>query len=553
MKKQIPSGKRRTGRRKADSAVPQTAPALERQIHEHNGTVQVESPVRTEFYDQIREQAEDRGKTATALMTQLLEEAFRNSPRVNYVIRRPRTKKSSGSQREALFDRFADRLVVNPLLTRRLVSFQASKATPFYRWLKYKEAFSPELVEYLFEVVAGTTSRPMSVLDPFAGTGTTLTRACARGWKATGIELLPVGAHALNARFAADRVEVGAFRKALAALDKLDWQEPRAGWQFPHLRITRDAFSCETEGQLSAFLRFIDTIRDDDVRFLFWFACLSILEDISFTRKDGQYLRWDHRSGRTLGRRFDKGHVPSFPEAIRERLNSFSEDLARRNGGVFSRNARVIQGSCLVELPKLEADAFDLVLTSPPYCNRYDYTRTYALELAFCGCDEGGIRRLRQALLSATVENKSKRTQLRNYYAELGVPTRFESQAQAFDQQQAAHEVLDLLRAARDRGELSNNNVPELVQNYFFEMAQVVFELARVLRRGGHTIMVNDNVQYHGEEVPVDLILSDFAETAGLVTEKIWVLPRGKGNSSQQMGRWGRQELRKCVYLWRKP
>ena len=65
--------------------------------------------------------------------------------------------------------------------------------------------------------------------------------------------------------------------------------------------------------------------------------------------------------------------------------------------------------------------------------------------------------------------------------------------------------------------------------------------------------MVNDNVRYHGEEVPVDLISSDFAELAGLVTDKIWVLPKGKGNSSQQMGRWGRHELRKCVYVWRKP
>jgi hypothetical protein len=59
--------------------------------------------------------------------------------------------------------------------------------------------------------------------------------------------------------------------------------------------------------------------------------------------------------------------------------------------------------------------------------------------------------------------------------------------------------------------------------------------------------MVNDNVRYHGEEIPVDLILSDFVEQAGLVTNKIRVLPRGKGNSSQQMGKWGRMELRKCV------
>jgi len=64
--------------------------------------------------------------------------------------------------------------------------------------------------------------------------------------------------------------------------------------------------------------------------------------------------------------------------------------------------------------------------------------------------------------------------------------------------------------------------------------------------------MINDNVRYHGEEVPVDLILSDFASSAGLEVDKIWVLPRGKGNSSQQMGAHGRQELRKCVYIWSK-
>lgn len=486
-------------------------------------------------------------------MTELLEEAFRNSLRPSSGASLAREQKSTQRHRRALLERFADRLVVNPLLTRRLVSFQASKTIPFYRWLKYKEAFSPELVEYLFDVVVGPPSEAIHVLDPFAGTGTTLTCACARGWRATGIELLPVGAYALKARFAADRVNLRAFKNALDAMERIDWRQPKAGWRFPHIRITRGAFSAATEQQMSAYLRFVDGIGDEDVRFLFWFACLSVLEEVSFTRKDGQYLRWDYRSGRALGKPFDKGCVTSFPDAVRERLRSFAEDIERRNGGTFSRNARVIEGSCLLELPKLDSDSFDLVLTSPPYCNRYDYTRTYALELAFCGCDEEGIRSLRQSLLSATVENKSKRGQLQRWYEGLGAPERFESLIGAFDRQHALREVLTLLRAARDRGELSNNNVPELVENYFFEMAQVVFEVARVLKSGGHALIVNDNVRYHGEEVPVDLILSDFAESAGLVTEKIWVLPKGKGNSSQQMGRWGRQELRKCVYLWRKP
>ena len=50
-------------------------------------------------------------------------------------------------------------------------------------------------------------------------------------------------------------------------------------------------------------------------------------------------------------------------------------------------------------------------------------------------------------------------------------------------------------------------------------MNLVIHELARVLAPSGRIVMVNDNVRYHGEEIPVDLILSDFAEKAGLSVE----------------------------------
>lgn len=54
-------------------------------------------------------------------------------------------------ERNNLHTHYAGRLSTNVDLTRALVSFQANKSAPFYRWLKYREGFSADLVRYLLE------------------------------------------------------------------------------------------------------------------------------------------------------------------------------------------------------------------------------------------------------------------------------------------------------------------------------------------------------------------------------------------------------------------
>jgi hypothetical protein len=187
------------------------------------------------------------------------------------------------------------------------------------------------------------------------------------------------------------------------------------------------------------------------------------------------------------------------------------------------------------------------VVTSPPYCNRYDYTRTYALELAMLGMTEAGIRQLRQDLLSCTVENREKRHLACRYGA-----VRLAEAARAWSSQEMLRLVLSYLEACRADGSINNPGIPRMVRNYFAEMSLVIMECARILKPGAPLVMVNDNVRYQGAHVPVDLILADIGRRLGFAIEAIWVLPRGKGNSSQQMGAHGREELRKCVYVWRR-
>ena len=446
-------------------------------------------------------------------------------------------------ERRALHERYRDRLSISPILSSQMVSYRGNRNIPGLRWMKYKEGFSSTLVEKVIEEL-----NPTSILDPFSGIGTTPLTAAARGLQATGIELLPVASSTATALALASKgVDQAAFQHAATSLlDRVRSNVQAAQhYAFLHLNITAQAFPNQTELALAKARESLAHIDDPHIRTLLTVACMSVLESVSYTRKDGQYLRWDKRSGKSSASATQKATVSSFADALIQRLEQMSEDLDSLRGSCNGPEPRFITGSCLYHLRDLPSRSFDLVLTSPPYPNRYDYTRTYALELAWLGLDDNAIKALRQTMLSATVENKSKQQWLEDLY--IGTDM-FDTALGLYNSQRAIHEVLMQLRSYSSH--LNNPHIIRMLEGYFLEMAVIVTEFARLVRPGGTVVMVIDNVQYHGEPLPVDLILSDYAERCGFVCDHVWTLPKRKGNSSQQMGRFGRQEQRKSVNWW---
>ncbi|HOT90575.1 MAG TPA: site-specific DNA-methyltransferase [Anaerolineae bacterium] len=448
-----------------------------------------------------------------------------------------------------LFQRFKDRFVVQPSLSRTLVSFQANKTRAVYRWYKFKEAFSASLVERLFHKYGITTGR---ILDPFAGSGTALFAASTMGINADGIELLPIGHEIIIAKQILDAEFTSEDFERLRQWSALKiWEQSETRVPLPELRITQGAYPQKTK---EAIEQYIGACQQENsrVQAVLRFALLCVLESISFTRKDGQYLRWDHRSGRTHGNKkiFDKGEIPEFEQAIHEKISEILADASPvHQTSLFPTEKlqgpiRLYDGSCLQILPQLPDSTYDAIITSPPYCNRYDYTRTYALELALLGVNEQGLLRLRQEMLSCTVENRAKDL--------LSINPQWTMALAAADKQELLQTILKCLETQKAQGALNNNGIPRMIRGYFYEMACVVAECARVLKPNAPLFMVNDNVRYAGASVSVDTILSDIAEKLGFHIENILVLPDGKGNSSQQMGEHGREALRKCIYVWRK-
>ncbi|RPH59647.1 MAG: site-specific DNA-methyltransferase, partial [Chloroflexi bacterium] len=205
---------------------------------------------------------------------------------------------------------FKGRLLVQTSLTRPLVSFQANKTRPVYRWYKYKEAFSASLVEYFLQKYNISQGK---ILDPFAGSGTALFVASAMGLNSEGIELLPIGQQLIATKKLIESEFTPADFNDLQRWAALHiWEKSEKLADLPELRITKGAYPEKTKEAIEKYLAACEK-ENSRVKAVLQFALLCVLESISFTRKDGQYLRWDYRSGRKQGKKiFDKGQILSF-------------------------------------------------------------------------------------------------------------------------------------------------------------------------------------------------------------------------------------------------
>lgn len=169
---------------------------------------------------------------------------------------------------------------------------------PAHRWIAYKEAFSPGLVREILDSWSGLRG---PILDPFAGTGTTLLVAIERDLTAIGVELLPYSHWVANTLVNARAAEPQRLRELVAQAvqtasrarrpNKVSLAAPAASW----------ALSPEVT---TALLRCRDALPARGVSAeadLAHLALLSAVEGLSTAVKDGTSLRHRDRvrEGRT--------------------------------------------------------------------------------------------------------------------------------------------------------------------------------------------------------------------------------------------------------------
>lgn len=421
------------------------------------------------------------------------------------------------TDRDRLEDRFAPKLQ-EALHLASLVSYVGNKEIPILRLYRYKEAFAFHFVE---EFIARLGLGEKDYLfDPFCGMGTTLLTASQKGISAIGVDRLPVAVFVSQTLPLFYTLQPGQVKKTFEELRAKVREAPPAPVALD-VAIMKVAFPPDTLLMLRKWKTVIDELAPP-LRDVFLLLFFSILEPCSFTSKDGQFLRLVRNK-----------KVASPEEALQRKVSEAEQDiqLVRR-----LKWDRALQPTAYL------GDARDLsdipferqptaILTSPPYANRYDYTRTYALELCFHFVRNfAELKAIRFSILRSHIESKVE--------------------AHEQPSHPAVRELVDILR--KKGKALNNPRIPDMLTGYFVDMEKVIREWARILAPGAKVAMVVDNVRFEGEMLPVDLVLSEMAEKAGFQVEQI-IVARYKGNSSQQMGKYGRVPVRESIVLWRKP
>lgn len=473
----------------------------------------------------------------------------------------------SDAARRSLEEKYWPLVAITDKFDRKSVSFQLSKNDVLHSWLKYKEGFSAELVRTLLDEFQ--VSKNEVVLDPFMGSGTTALVSILNGMNSIGCDILPMSGIAIKAKSDILNYNIDELSELISLI--ADSNLPvEYNKETPYLSITTEGYPLNTAKEIQYFTDLIDNSEfSDSLKNLFTLCALNCLETVSYSAKDGQYLRWDYRCPKIVrasklreeqGRKpvvvkLDKGYIPSFKEALLVGLQHIANDIKfiRSVSPVkLTNTCNFIEGSALYNLPLINSASVSAVISSPPYCNRYDYTRTYALELAYLGINDIKIRQLRQDLLSCTVENKSKLDALHDFYASIGREDDFTHICNIIRSCPALTETLEAMKAREQNGEINNRGVLRMVEGYFTELTFIFYEVFRICKSGAHIAFVNDNVRYAGEVIPVDFITTELASLIGFKAEKIYTLQQLKGNSSQQMKKYGRIALRKSITIWSK-
>lgn len=418
-------------------------------------------------------------------------------------------------------------------------TFQDSLRAPVHRWFTYPAGFSFKAVEQAFD--QHHIDRGMTIIDPFAGTGTTNIVAAQRGIHSFGIEAHPfvhfVACTKLYWEFDFDtlRTEIERLIDHIELRLRDDAESVDLSAVFPEL--VRKCFTPEKLKKLYSCREAVLDLPEGHFR-NFAKLCLTALLRVAADVATG----WPYiapqkaKKGATTKPNFNVLH------AFRTALYQMREDIRLIRPSQEVGKAIILHGDSRQTQPTLTASSIDFAFTSPPYLNNFDYADRTRLELYFWGdaftwADIS--RNVRDRLMmSATTQINRK-----GYQEDRLLSADLSSQASGVaDDLLPKIDALSKLRLTKG----GKKSYDIMVAGYFNDMFRVMRELARVLKPSAALMMILGDSAPYGIYIPTHTYLGEIGRSVGFTDYHVETL-RARGEKWKANPQRHRIALQECI------
>ena len=412
---------------------------------------------------------------------------------------------------------------------------------PAHDWYRFVLSYPPHLVRKYLDLfgIAGE----QTVLDPFSGTGTTIVECKKLGIPSVGVEAHPMPHLAARVKTdwqpRPDSLMDAADKVARIVKCDLDKVTANSGPLFDSADTSEDMLNLQVSaeklllsGSISPVPLHKALILRNAIKCLvprrFQRHCLvalakSLVSDIG-----------NLHFGPEVGVRGSKEDAPVLDSWLRN-VRAMADDLGElRDRRTVSSRLYLHDARKLADI--LEPESIDAVITSPPYPNEKDYTRTTRLESVLLGFfeDMTALRSLKKNLMRSNTRNVYKDDDDDQWVV-------------AYPRIQRIAETIERRRISLGKTSGFEKLYPRVTKLYFGGMARHFSGMRTALRPGAQlAYVVGDQASYLRVMIRTGEILAEIAESLGYEVTNIDLFRTRLATATKQ-------QLREEVLLLRWP
>ncbi|SMG14205.1 Methyltransferase domain-containing protein [Marivirga sericea] len=417
-----------------------------------------------------------------------------------------------------------------PYANEDFYNFSSTSLLPRHRWYYFKEGFSVGIVK---EAIRAQSKNKLKIIDPFNGSGTTALTSALMGHDATGVEVNPFLQFATQIKTTCFQPKRSSFLNTLKQVS----HESRGGSYSdlegfstftPSKKLNKWLFNTSVIRRYSGIIKSIEKLPEHQkIKDILRFSAIVATIENSNAKKDGKGLKykknWNEKSynGESLFFSFEAISRMMLDDLISTPLQADEPSIHLSDSRQFLLNK------------DFSEEEYDLVVTSPPYMNSFDYTDVYRAELFLGGFVKNNVELnlLRHKTVRSHVQvdwNKEI-----SYESELLRPY--------FEKLEESKEIL------------WSSRIPLMMKAYLDDLNTVLKGLYNRLKKGGEVWLVVSTSAYAGVHIPVDILIGNIGHDLGYSLKGIHCL-RYLRTSSQQYNQLGTKKapLRESLIILKK-